>query len=118
MSVIRWIGRVLALLTVAFVLVFFFGEADFSQPLRLSAGEIISLLFFPLGLIGGNVLGWWREGLGALITLGSLCVFYALDLAFTGTFPSGSYFALLASPSLFYGLYWILSRARRAQAPA
>jgi hypothetical protein len=118
MTAIRWTGRVLTLLSVAFVLLFFFGEADFSQPLRLTGPEIASLFFFPLGIITGNVLGWWREGLGAVITLASLCIFYVLDLVFTGTFPSGPYFALLASPSLFYALYWFLSRRRARRAAA
>ena len=118
MNVIRWTGRVLTLFSVAFILLFFFGEADFTQTPRLSGQEMVSLLFFPLGMILGNVLGWWREGLGAVITLASLCIFYVLDLVFTGTFPSGPYFALLASPSLFYALYWILSRSRASQAAA
>ncbi len=115
MNIIRWIGRILTVFSVAFILTFFIGEADFSQPVQLSVRDIVMLLFFPVGLIAGNVVGWWKEGWGALITAISLALFYLADLVFTGTFPGGPFFALLASPALFYGLYWFLSRSNRAE---
>jgi hypothetical protein len=115
MNVIRWIGRILTVLGVAFILAFFIGEADFSQPLHLSAAEIIMKLFFPIGVTAGNILGWWREGRGALVTGISLTLFYLGDLILTGTPPSGPFFAMLASPACFYGLYWFLSRRKRSK---
>jgi hypothetical protein len=60
---VRWIGRILNLLSVGFLLLFFFGEADFSQPIRLLHQEILMVLAF-------NIIGWWREGLGACISPG------------------------------------------------
>jgi hypothetical protein len=110
MSIIRWVARILGLFSLGFVLLFFFGEADFSQPLRLDPREIVLILFFPLGLILGNLLGWWREGLGAMTALGSLVAFYLADLIFTGTWPSGPFFALLALPGMLFALYWLLSK--------
>lgn len=115
MNIIRWIGRILTVLSAAFILTFFFGEADFSQPLHLRAAEVVLVLLFPLGVTVGNILGWWREGLGALVAAISLAVFYLTDLIFTGTFPSGPYFILLASPAFFYGLYWLLSRRKQSK---
>ena len=115
MNVIRWIGRIVTVLSVAFILAFFIGEADFSQSLHLGAAEIIMTLFFPIGVIAGNILGWWREGWGALITGISLTLFYLGDLVFTGTPPSGPFFAMLASPACFYGLYWFLSKQKRSK---
>lgn len=112
MQTVRWIGRILSLLSVGFILLFFFGEADFSQPVRLTPQEILMVLFFPVGVTAGNLVGWWREGLGACITLANLIVFYLLDLIFSGTLPSGPFFALLASPSVFYAIYGFDSRHR------
>ena len=114
MQVIRWIGRTLSLLSVGFILLFLFGEADFAQPSSLTANEWLMVLAFPIGVTAGNLVGWWREGLGACITLASLIAFYLLDLAFSGSLPDGPFFALLASPSIFYALFWFVSR-RRAQ---
>lgn len=115
MSVIRWVARILGLLALAFVLLFFFGEADFSQPLQLDPREIVLIVFFPLGVILGNLLGWWREGLGAIITIASLAAFYLADLIFTGTWPSGPFFALLALPAIPFALYWLLARREPAR---
>ena len=112
MAVVRWAARILCILSVGFILLFFFGEADFSQPLRISWREVIMILFFPLGVVGGNVLGWWREGLGAVVCIGSLLLFYLVDLVFTGTFPSGPFFALLALPGLLFGVCWFLARRK------
>jgi hypothetical protein len=81
----------------------------------LSAAEIVMKLFFPVGVLAGNILGWWREGWGALVAGISLALFYLGDLVLTGTPPSGPFFALLASPAGFYGLYWFLSRRKRSQ---
>jgi hypothetical protein len=110
MSVIRWGGRILGLLSLGFILLFFFGEADFSQPLQLDPREVVLVIFFPLGVTLGNVLGWWREGLGAVVATSSLAAFYLADLVFTGSWPSGPYFALLASPGMLFAVYWLLLR--------
>jgi len=112
MSVIRWAARILGLLSMAFILIFFFGEADFSQPLRLDPREVVMIVFFPLGVTLGNLLGWWRESLGAIVTVSSLAAFYLADLAFTGTWPSGPFFALLASPGILFALYWLLLKRK------
>ncbi|MBN1581104.1 MAG: hypothetical protein JXA89_10405 [Anaerolineae bacterium] len=109
MNIIRWIGRILSVLSAAFILTFFFGEADFSQPLQLGVCDIIMLIFFPIGVTAGNILGWWKESWGALATAISLALFYLADLVLSSTWPSGPFFALLASPACFYGLYWLLS---------
>jgi hypothetical protein len=115
MSFIRWAARILGLLSLAFILIFFFGEADFSQPPRLDPREVVLIVFFPLGVTLGNLLGWWREGLGAIIAVSSLVAFYLADLVFTGTFPSGPYFALLALPGILFALYWLLSKREMLQ---
>ena len=117
MSVIRWVARILGLASLAFILLFFFGEADFSQPLQLDPREAVLIVFFPLGVIAGNLLGWWREGLGAIITISSFAAFCLADLIFTGTWPSGPFFALLASPGILFALYWLLLRRRAIQQP-
>ena len=110
-SVIKWIARVFSIVFIGIILMFFFGETDFSQPVQFTSAEWIGLLFFPMGIVIGMIVGWWREGIGAGITVGSLLAFYLLDLIVTGTFPSGPFFVLFASPGILFGVSWLLSRA-------
>jgi hypothetical protein len=50
----------------------------------------------------GLVLGWRWELYGGLLSLCGLAAFYLLDYAFSGAFPRGPYFLILASPSLLF----------------
>ncbi len=116
--VVRWIARILSILVIGIILLFFVGEADFSQPVNLSLKEGIGLLFFPLGVLVGMVVAWRWEGIGAAITVGSLAAFYLSHLLLWHDFPSGPYFALFASPGAIFGIAWLLSRPRQKRQPA
>ena len=106
----RWIARVLSVLSIGIILLFFIGEADFSAPINISAREWIGLLFFPVGIIVGMVLAWRWEGLGTAITVGSLVTFYVSHFTMWGSFPRGPFFTMFASPGLVFGASWLLSR--------
>jgi hypothetical protein len=114
--IIRWVARVLSVLSVGILLLFFIGEADFSQPVRLTPQEWTGVLLFPAGVVVGMIVAWRREGIGSGIAVGSLLAFYVLDLVTTGTFPSGPFFLLFTSPGILFGVCWLLNR--RAQAKA
>jgi len=111
-TIVRWIARILSILSIGMLLLFFFGEADFSQPFHLSTQEWILVTFFPLGVMVGMILGWWREGLGGLITTIGLLGFYLVDILFTGTPPGGPFFLLFSLPGLLFGVIWLLERRR------
>jgi hypothetical protein len=110
LTVTRWLARVLSVIFIGVILLFFFGEADFGQPIRLTAGEWIGVLFFPVGVAAGMILGWWREGAGAAVAVGSLSAFYVLDVITTGNPPSGPFFVLFTSPGILFGVSWLLRR--------
>jgi hypothetical protein len=61
----------------------------------------------------GLLLGWKWELAGGLLTVCGVAAFYLLDYLFSGTFPRGPFFLLLASPGLLF-LYCGL-QARRAR---
>ena len=109
-TVTRWLARVLSVIFIGIILLFFFGEADLSQPIRLTPGEWIGVLFFPVGVAAGMILGWWREGVGAAVAVGSLCAFYVLDTITTRNPPSGPFFILFTSPGILFGLSCLLRR--------
>ncbi len=104
--VLRWTARLGSLLSLAFLLLFFFGEElNFGQ---LTSAEIVGLLFFPVGITVGMLLGWRWETLGGAVTVLSLLAFYKVMYATSGRFPEGIWFALFALPGLFF-LYCGLS---------
>lgn len=74
-SVLRWITRVIGILIVLLFLVFFIGEADFSQPVSLTLPEMLSILCIPVLLIIGIVIAWKKEVLGGIIILASVLIF-------------------------------------------
>ncbi|MBT3389973.1 MAG: hypothetical protein HN413_06145 [Chloroflexi bacterium] len=110
MSILLWTARLLSVVVIAVLLLFMVGEGGFGNPSALSAKEWIGLLFFPFGVIVGMLIAWWRTGLGAAITLGSLLLFYISNWLFSGNLPSGLFFMLFSLPGLLFGLYWLLTR--------
>ena len=103
-TILRWTARLLSLGTLAIVLAFAFGEGT---P---RAKEWLLLAFFPIGLIIGLAIAWWRELPGALIALASMAAFYLACLAASGRVPTGPYFLLLATPALLFLAAGLLRR--------
>jgi hypothetical protein len=106
LSIVRWIARAWSLATIALVLAFIAGEGiDLS-----GAGQYVGFLFFPVGICAGLIVAWWREKAGAIITIGSLLIFYAIHLATAGTLPRGPAWVLFAAPGFLFLLTSMLSR--------
>ena len=104
-----WIARICAGLTIAFLLLIFIGESFGSKNLPTSS-EWIGLLFFPLGLVVGLIVTWWREGIGAVIALCSMAAFYLWNYADSGSWPSGPFFPILTVPAVLFLIYHILKK--------
>lgn len=105
---LRWLARLLSAMSIGIILMFAFGE-----PGAPSAREWLMLAFFPIGMVVGLMVGWWRELMGGLITIGSLSVFYGLMMMHTQRFPPGPYFAILASPGMLFVIVGLWARAVR-----
>jgi len=74
-SVLRWTTRILSMLIALLFLVFFIGEADFTEPISLSVGEVFMILSIPVLLIAGIIVAWKREVLGGIIIILSVLCF-------------------------------------------
>lgn len=109
MNALLWTARILSILSSALLLMFMFGPEETLNP---TANEFIALLFFPIGLIIGFAISWFRVRIGAIVSLVSLTCFYAWMTISSGTFPGGPYFIGLASPAFLYALYWTLERKK------
>jgi hypothetical protein len=102
--VVRWIARILAGLAAVLILLIFIGEGlaeGFEPILHLSVREAMMMVAF-VAMWLGLVLGWKWELVGGLLTICGAAAFYLLDYAFSGTFPRGPFFLILASPSLLF----------------
>jgi hypothetical protein len=105
---IRWTARIFSLVVIIFLILFAIGGSEFTRSITESGWAWAGLLFFPLGTSVGMLLSWWREGLGAAVTAGSLVIFYLINYLGWGTFPSGPFFLLFSAPGFLFGISWIL----------
>jgi hypothetical protein len=95
--IVRWVGHVWGVVSALFILGFMF---EGHESMRPTAEEAVGLLLFPGGVVAGFAIAWWREGVGGLVTLGSLALF-ALWLFGQGHFL-GPYFLLFAGPGFLH----------------
>ena len=109
----RWTARGLSVLTTLVLLLFLFGEPF--PAAKLSAREWTGLLFFPFGIMLGFAVAWWKEAVGAAITILSLAAFYLVyGLLLNG--KVGWLFIVFAVPGFLFLISAMLSR--RHQTPA
>ncbi|MGD0012661.1 MAG: hypothetical protein ABSE93_29480 [Terriglobia bacterium] len=108
-SALRWTARVWSVASVGLVVAFIVGEG--SHP--SGPNEWLGFVLFPVGISVGMILGWWKEGLGGSITVGSLLAFYAVHLTTAGTFPKGWAWSAFAAPGFLFLLSSYLSRRPR-----
>jgi hypothetical protein len=108
-AVLRWTARVWGIASFLFILAFVVGGAESMRP---TAGEAFGLLLFPLGVVVGFAIAWWREGVGGLVSVGSLALFYLWMLGRDGRLPAGPYFLLLAAPGFLHTANALFCRSR------
>src|SRR6185503_15850037 len=110
----RWIARTWGIASALLLLLFAFGG---HEHLRFTAGEALAFLLFPVGVIIGFVIAWWRELTGGLVTVGCFFLFCLLLLAWSGRWP-GIYFILFAAPGFLHIASFILARTRPPLSPS
>ena len=108
--VLRWVARVWSLLSVITVLAFAIGESVGSSGPRPTPQEWVGLALFPIGVVVGLVVAWYREAWGGALALGCLIGFYLWNFFRSGHLPRGPYFILFAAPGLIFLIVGSLSR--------
>lgn len=106
LAVIELIARVGSIASITFLLLLF--QAEVFHPREIAPREWIGLLFFPLGVIAGMVISWFKEGVGATITLGSLLGFYLVYGYLFQYHIAGWWFLVFASPGFLFLVHWLL----------
>lgn len=107
---LTFVARIWSLASIAFVLVFLFGEGLSVNGRGPTAVEWVALAFWPGGVLLGLIVAWFRKGLGGAIATGSLLAFYVWLFVERGAFPGGPYFLLVAAPGFLFLLSSLLSR--------
>ncbi|HVZ93413.1 MAG TPA: hypothetical protein VG797_02780 [Phycisphaerales bacterium] len=97
LSTLRWIARVGSVISVGLLGGFVLTELGNPTP-----REWVGLALFPFGVMLGMLLGWWRELLGGVVTVGSLALFYAWMIVGDGRVPPGPWFLVFAAPGVLF----------------
>lgn len=114
LAVIELLARVSSVASITLLLLLF--QAEIRDPSEISRGDWFGLIFFPIGVIIGMALAWWKEGVGAAITLGSLLAFYLVYGYFMRYHIAGWAFIVFASPAFLFLLHWLFSGAEKRHA--
>ena len=107
---LRWVARLWGVASTLLLLAFAFGGRE---HLRLNAPEAIAFLFFPIGLIVGFAIAWWRELSGGLVTVACYIIFCVYLSAWDERWPN-AYFLLFSAPGFLHVASGILSRRHRS----
>ena len=111
--IVRWIARVGAGLTAVFILFMLIAHAitDGAAPLQyLTARETAMMAAFGIMWLG-LIIGWKWELVGGLLSIGGVVVFYLVDYLFSGTFPRGPIFFILAFPGALFLYCGVMDRS-------
>ena len=109
LGLIEFLARVGSLFSITFLVLLF--QAEAFHPSQVAPREWIALVFFPVGVVIGLIIAWWREGLGVSVTLGSLLAFYFVYGYLLRYHLGGWAFVMFASPAFLFLLHWLLRRA-------
>ena len=105
-------ARILSIVSTFVILLFFIGERF--EISRVAAREWFGLLLFPLGVMVGFAVAWWKEGLGGAISIACVLGFYLVyGLMLNGRLNQGWAFFVLASPGFLFLVSWLRSRSTR-----
>ena len=114
LAVIELLARVGSIASITLLLLLFAGEGF--HPSQVAPRQWVGLAFFPLGVMIGMVIAWWKEGLGAAITLGSLMGLYLVYGYFMRYHLAGWAFIVFASPGFLFLLHWLFRGAEQRHA--
>ncbi len=107
--ILRWSARVLGLMVLFLLTLFYFTGGVGST--EITAREYVGLLFFPVGVAIGFIVGWRNELVGGMISVLSVAAFYLLyGLMLSGSMRQGFAFIIFAIPGILFLTYGVLIR--------
>ena len=113
-ALIELLARVGSIASVTLLILLFVGEPFRSD--EISSNEWIGLAFFPLGVVIGMVIAWWKEGVGSVVTVASLVGFYLVYGYLLRNHTGGWWFIIFASPGFLFLLHWLMTSTEKRHA--
>jgi len=114
MAFVEFLARIGSLMSITLLVLLF--QAEALHPSDIAPREWFGLVFFPIGVIVGLAIAWWKEGLGISITLGSLLAFYFVYGYLLEYHVGGWAFVMFASPAFLFFFHWLLRHASHEHA--
>lgn len=114
MALVEFLARMGSVISIVLLLLLF--QAEALHPSEVAPREWLALVFFPIGIIAGLAIAWWKECLGVSITLGSLLAFYFIYGYLMRYHIGGLAFVIFASPAFLFFFHWVLLHASRKHA--
>ncbi|HEX3253843.1 MAG TPA: hypothetical protein VHS05_30690 [Pyrinomonadaceae bacterium] len=114
LAVIELLARVGSIASITLLILIFMGDAF--NPSEISRNEWAGLAFFPIGVMIGFVIAWWKEGVGSVISVGSLVGFYLVYGYLLRNHIGGLVFIAFASPAFLFLAHWFLNHVEKTQA--
>ena len=100
-----WLARIWNALAMAFLLFMLIGHLVGGDDMTFNnQKEWLMFLFFPIGVLLGLALCWWKPWLGGLVTIGSLLAFRLIGNEVDFNFWIDG----AAAPGFLFLLYWTL----------
>jgi len=113
MALVGFLARLGSVISITLLFLFF--QAEAFHPSEIAPREWIGLIFFPIGIIIGLAIAWWKEGLGVSITMGSLVAFYLVYGYLLQSHVAGWVFIVFASPAFLFFFHWVLRHSTHEQ---
>ncbi len=79
------------------------------MPWRMEHDQLVLFMFFPFGVIAGMFMSMKWEGLGGLLTLTCLFLFYVFFEVQNGIYPQQTSYIIFSSPGVLYVLSALLN---------
>ena len=112
----RWLARLTSLISLGIVAMFLLAEPF--NPKNVRPREWVGFVCFPIGAMVGLIVAWWKEGLGATISLVSLAAFYLIYGWLMGSNVNSLAFVVFTSPAFLFLIAWLLSRSNFSEVHA
>ena len=114
MALVEFLARIGSVMSITLLVLLF--QAEALHPSDIAPKEWFGLVFFPIGIIIGLAIAWWKEGLGISITMGSLLAFYLVYGYLLEYHVGGWAFVMFASPAFLFFFHWVLRHVSHEQA--
>ena len=112
----RWLARLTSIVTLGIVAMFLLAEPF--KPWNVRPREWVGFVCFPIGVMLGLIIAWWREGLGAAISLCSLAMFYLVYGWLMGSHVNSLAFLVFTSPAFLFLIARLISRSNFSEVHA